>query len=96
MEMSRLTAQFTAATTDTALPLTPIGKISLMTTYTTEKTAEAQTQTVSGLREPVAASVLHKLELKLVFAKGKPLTWSQADGEGGYVHQQADQRRYVE
>lgn len=35
MEMSRLTAQFTAATTDAALPLTPIGKISLTTTYTT-------------------------------------------------------------
>lgn len=37
MEMSRLTAQFTAATTDAALPLTPMGKISLMTTYTTEE-----------------------------------------------------------
>lgn len=35
MEMSRLVAQFTADTTDTALPLTPIGKISLRTTYTT-------------------------------------------------------------
>lgn len=45
MEMSRLMAQFTAATTDTALPLTPIGKISLMTTYTTEKTTDEGTKT---------------------------------------------------
>lgn len=37
MEMRRLVAQFTADTTDTAFPLTPIGKISLRTTYTTEK-----------------------------------------------------------
>lgn len=37
MEMSRLVAQFTADTTDTALPLIPIGKISLRTTYTTGK-----------------------------------------------------------
>lgn len=37
MEMTRLVAQFTADTTDTAFPLTPIGKISLRTTYTTEK-----------------------------------------------------------
>lgn len=37
MEMTRLVAQFTADTTDTALPLTPIGKISLRTTYTTGK-----------------------------------------------------------
>lgn len=44
MEMSRLMAQFTAATTDTALPLTPIGKISLMTTYTTEKTTDEGTK----------------------------------------------------
>lgn len=44
MEMSRLMAQFTAATTDAALPLTPIGKISLMTTYTTEKTTEDKTR----------------------------------------------------
>lgn len=50
MEMSRLTAQFTAATTDAALPRTPIGKISLLTTYTTEKTADEgkQKQNVSG------------------------------------------------
>lgn len=47
MEMSRLMAQFTAATTDTALPLTPIGKISLMTTYTTEKTADKGTKTTN-------------------------------------------------
>lgn len=44
MEMRRLMAQFTAATTDAALPLTPIGKISLMTTYTTEKTTEDKTR----------------------------------------------------
>lgn len=39
MEMSRLVAQFTADTTDTALPRTPIGKISLRTTYTTGEEA---------------------------------------------------------
>lgn len=52
MEMSRLVAQFTAATTDTALPLTPIGKISLMTTYTTEKTTdkEQRQQIMRGFR----------------------------------------------
>lgn len=47
MEMSRLVAQLTAATTDTALPLTPIGKISLMTTYTTEKTTDEGTKTTN-------------------------------------------------
>lgn len=31
-EISKFVAQFTADTTDTALPLTPIGKISLTTT----------------------------------------------------------------
>lgn len=50
MEMSRLLAQFTAATTDAALPRTPIGKISLMTTYTTDKTTGEgkQKQIASG------------------------------------------------
>lgn len=63
MEMSRLMAQFTAATTDTALPLTPIGKISLMTTYTTEKMTGGQNQSVSGLREGAGANFQHKLVL---------------------------------
>lgn len=42
MEMSRFVAQLTADTTDTALPRTPIGNISLRTTYTTgrERTHE--------------------------------------------------------
>lgn len=48
MEMSRLMAQFTAPTTDAALPLTPIGKISLMTTYTTEKTAGEELNRVTS------------------------------------------------
>lgn len=37
MEMSRFVAQLTADTTDTAFPLTPVGKSSLKTTYTTGK-----------------------------------------------------------
>lgn len=102
MEMSRLTAQLTAATTDTALPLTPIGKISLMTTYTTDKTTDEGTKTTNhawlqGWVQTFGRYlfITPKNSWRQTGSVRRQLTWSEADGERGHVHQQADQRGYL-